>query len=79
MIAVCRLRHCERTRAYAARRTTEGKTKREILRCPKRYITREVYNTLRTDLAALGDPGRPAQATTITCGAGPIGITHRRT
>jgi transposase len=42
MIAVCRLRYCERTRAYAARRTTEGKSKRENLRCLKRYIAREV-------------------------------------
>ena len=79
MIAVCRLRYCERTRAYAARRTAEGKTKREILRCLKRYIAREVYNTLRADLAELGHSGQPAHATTIICGAGPIGITRRHT
>jgi transposase len=79
MIAVCRLRYCERTRTYAARRTAEGKTKREILRCLKRYIAREVYNTLRADLAQPGDPQRPAQVTTIMCGAGPIAITQRRT
>src|SRR3954470_8023978 len=30
MIAVCRLRYCARTRAYAERRTAEGKTKTEI-------------------------------------------------
>jgi len=47
MIAVCRPRHCERTRAYAARRTAEGKTKTEIIRCLKRYIARELYHTLR--------------------------------
>jgi hypothetical protein len=29
MIAVCRLRYCPKTRAYADRRTTEGKTKKE--------------------------------------------------
>ena len=29
LIAVCRLRYCQRTRAYAQRRTAEGKTKRE--------------------------------------------------
>ncbi len=50
MIAVCRLRYCPKTRAYAKRRTTEGKTKKDILRCLKRYIAREVYNTLRDDL-----------------------------
>ena len=53
MIAVCRLRHCPRTRAYAERRTTEGKTKKEIMRCLKRYIAREVHASLRADLAAL--------------------------
>jgi hypothetical protein len=51
LIAVCRLRYCERTRAYALRRTAEGRSKREILRCLKRYIAREVYQTLRADLA----------------------------
>jgi len=34
-------------RAYAARRTAEGKTKTEIIRCLKRYIARELYHTLR--------------------------------
>ena len=53
MIVVCRLRYCPKTRAYAQRRTTEGKTKKEIIRCLKRYIAREVYATLRHDLASL--------------------------
>lgn len=52
LIAVCRLRYCERTRAYAARRTAEGRSKREIVRCLKRYIAREVYHCLRADMAA---------------------------
>jgi transposase len=56
MIAVCRLRHCERTRAYAAKRTADGLNKREILRCLKRYIARETYHTLRADLEALNSP-----------------------
>jgi transposase len=43
LIAVVRLRYCPRTRAYAARRTTQGLSKREIIRCLKRYIAREVY------------------------------------
>jgi hypothetical protein len=33
----------ERTQRYLARRTAEGKSKREIIRCLKRYIAREVY------------------------------------
>ena len=36
------------TRAYAERRTAEGKSKAEILRCLKRYVAREVYPHLRT-------------------------------
>lgn len=33
----------EDTKAYAAGRLTEGRTKLEILRCLKRYIAREVF------------------------------------
>jgi transposase len=36
----------ERTREYVARRTAEGKSKREIQRCLKRYVAREVYRIL---------------------------------
>jgi transposase len=79
LIAVCRLRYCARTRAYAQRRTAEGKTKPEIMRCLKRYIAREVYYALRADLARLDHPRRPTRATTIICGAGPIGITRAST
>jgi transposase len=53
MIAVCRLRHCPKTRAYAQRRSSEGKTKKEIMRCLKRYIARQTYATLRDDLRPL--------------------------
>ncbi|MGD0064869.1 MAG: transposase, partial [Streptosporangiaceae bacterium] len=35
------------TRAYAERRTAEGKSKKEIIRCLKRYVAREVYPHLR--------------------------------
>jgi transposase len=85
MIAVCRLRYCERTRAYAQRRTAEGKTKREIIRCLKRYIARELYHALRADLADLElpaptppPPTQTAIAVSINCGAGPNGRTRRR-
>jgi transposase len=46
VIAICRMSHDERTRTYVARRTKEGKTKKEIIRCLKRYIAREVYRIL---------------------------------
>jgi transposase len=45
-IAVTRIRSCPRTRAYVTRRTAEGKTPREIRRCIKRYIARELYRHL---------------------------------
>jgi transposase len=35
------------TRAYVERRTAEGKSKAEIIRCLKRYVAREVYRQLR--------------------------------
>ena len=80
MTAVCRLRYCARTQAYAARRTKDGKTKREIIRCLKRYIAREAYHALQADLADLGElqPPRPRHAMAITCGAGFIGRHRRR-
>lgn len=46
-IAIVRLCHEERTQKYVARRQREGKTKREAIRCVKRYIARDVYKTLR--------------------------------
>jgi transposase len=49
-IVIVRMRHCARTRAYVARRTSEGKTKKEIIRCLKRYVAREVYATILADL-----------------------------
>lgn len=53
MIVTVRLRYCERTRSYMARRVAEGKTKKETIRCLKRFVAREPYRTLRADLATL--------------------------
>jgi transposase len=49
---IVRLRNDQRTRDYAARRTTEDKTKPEIIRCLKRYLAREVFQALRADFPA---------------------------
>jgi transposase len=46
-IVIVRLRWHQPTRDYLARRTAEGKTKKEILRCLKRYVAREVFAVLR--------------------------------
>jgi hypothetical protein len=43
-IAATRMRSCPTTQAYVARRTAEGK--REIRRCLKRYIARQLYRTV---------------------------------
>jgi transposase len=46
-IVVVRLRWHQPTRDYLTRRTTQGLTKREIIRCLKRYVAREVFAALR--------------------------------
>ena len=50
-IALTRIRSCPRTRAYITRRTAEGKTPREIRRCLKRYIARELYRQLTRSMS----------------------------
>ncbi|MGY1635013.1 IS110 family transposase [Geodermatophilus sp. SYSU D01186] len=52
-VALSRLQRDERTRAYADRRRAEGRTDREITRCLKRYIARELYRRLETPPSAL--------------------------
>ena len=47
-IVITRMSNHPATRAYAERRTTEGLSKTEIIRCLKRYVAREVYPHLRT-------------------------------
>ena len=49
-IAMSRLRYDERTKAYRDRRAAEQKTNKEIMRCLKRYIAREVHRALMADL-----------------------------
>jgi transposase len=46
-IVITRLSSHPPTRAYAGRRTKEGLSKKEIIRCLKRYVAREVYPHLR--------------------------------
>jgi len=43
---IVRLRWHQPTIDYAARRTAEGLSKREIIRCLKRYLAREIYHLL---------------------------------
>ncbi|MFH9439030.1 IS110 family RNA-guided transposase [Streptomyces rochei] len=46
-IVQARLRYDPRTREYLERRQREGKTRREVIRCLKRYVAREVFTLLR--------------------------------
>jgi transposase len=54
-IALSRLRWDQRTRDYVERRTTAGKTRREAIRCLKRYIAREIYKLITHPPCAKGD------------------------
>jgi transposase len=54
LAVVSRVRLDPRTKAYVAKRTAQGHSKLEILRCLKRYLAREVYFLL--------NPGQPAPA-----------------
>jgi transposase len=60
-IVVTRWRDCPRTGRYIARRRAEGKTDREIRRCLKRYIARELYRNLNRAF-------KPATNHTVTAG-----------
>jgi transposase len=53
IIVVSRLSWDPRTKAYMQRRLAEGKTKKEVIRCLKRYVAREVYNLIAKDLGAI--------------------------
>jgi transposase len=46
-IVLVRMRWHQPTRHYVERRTKEGKSKLEIMRCLKRYVAREVYELLK--------------------------------
>ncbi len=46
MICMVRMGRDRRTKEYVARHTAEGKSRREIVRCLKRYVAREVYRVL---------------------------------
>lgn len=49
-IVLVRMHYETRTREYVERRIAEGKTKREIMRCLKRYLAREVFPILKSTL-----------------------------
>jgi transposase len=61
-IVLSRLRWDGRTQDYLRRRLAEGKTRREIIRCLKRYIAREIYQLIasKNTTASHTEPGQAA-------------------
>lgn len=57
-VVLCRMRWDQRTRDYVERRTKEGLSKKDIIRCLKRMIARELYYILR--------PAQPAENLALT-------------
>jgi transposase len=53
MTTIVRLGRHQPTRDYMTRRREQGLTKREVIRCLKRYLAREILTAIRTDLTAL--------------------------
>ena len=73
-VVIVRMQHHAPTKAYLARRTAEGKTKAEIIRCLKRLLARELWAAMRprqphphSRLTAIGastpSPRRPTACT----------------
>jgi transposase len=52
---IVRMRWHEPTIAYVAKRTADGLSKKEIIRCLKRYLARELYQLL-PDTSAASEP-----------------------
>lgn len=85
-IVLVRMRHDPATRAYVARRTTEGKTHKEIMRCLKRFVAREVFTAITnppTDLptgpelrALRNDRGLSLTAISSQFGTSPTNISR---
>jgi transposase len=81
-IVMVRLACDNRTQIYADRRRAEGKSKKEVLRCLKRYVAREVYYLLVsppviTDVAELRER-RVANGITLATVAAQLGTWASR-
>jgi hypothetical protein len=51
IIVISWLRWHKPTQAYMSRRLAQGRTRREIIRCLKLYVAREVHRAITNDLA----------------------------
>ena len=68
-IVIVRLRWHQPTLDYAARRTAQGLSKRDIIRCLKRFVAREVYRALLADHRARRPAPAPAGALPVALAA----------
>lgn len=59
------MRWDERTRAYVERRTGEGLAKKDIMRCLKRHVAREVYRVLMRSIHTTNTGRNTAQSDLI--------------
>ncbi|WP_396020477.1 IS110 family transposase [Arthrobacter sp. ISL-48] len=51
-VVLSRMQSDHRTKDYVAKRTADGKSKRETMRCLKRYVAREIYRQIFNPIAA---------------------------
>lgn len=59
-IVMCRLRWHQATKTYMNRRLAQGRTRKEIIRCLKRFIAIEVHRALNHDLTGAATPSLSA-------------------
>lgn len=57
---IVRMQYHQPTVDYVVRRTADSRTKREIIRCLKRFLAREIYQRVMTDFRARLDVAHAA-------------------
>lgn len=62
IIVISRLRWHPATQAYMARRLAQGKTRKEVIRCLKIYVAREVRRAILADLSPASTTAREPAA-----------------
>jgi transposase len=76
-IVLTRMSTCGQSKTYVSKRTAEGKSKREIIRCLKRYVAREIYRQITNPQAAPNNAGlrqrRNEIGVTLASAAGHLG------
>lgn len=65
LAVISRIRLDPKTQAYVAKKTTEGRSKLEIIRCLKRYLAREIYFLLNPGQTSITPHTRRRRSTTV--------------